>query len=779
MVVSPIVFEILIFNFFVRLSDTGQAVVYTLVDTASAELKQRADTIPATHITQSFNEAPNVSTPSSLNFTPTILVQPPSTVTENNDSGGSTENTANTPEIPPKTEDLTTNSSTQEETKTNTQTNKEDYIVRAEPKIITKEEQPVVLQNKTAEPDVPIPTIEVANKSEDKEPLKEENEDIPSFSEWTQKQLEEAEKKKEKVNTSSQNQQSSKPSSNLKLRSKNYASPDCGAKIVAANPEAMYAGSVLSPSRDEYKLNTCTSRIWFIVELCEAIQAKKIDLANFELFSSSPKDFTVSVSDRFPSRDWSSVGHFQAKDERDIQSFNLHPHLFGKFIKVEMLSHWGSEHFCPISLFRVYGTSEFEVLETEDQVEASSDENDDDDDDEETLDSYKGEHTNNLFGSARDAVMSIVKKAAEVLVKSGDKSNQTLKNDERINKYSPLINTCSTPSHLVVCDNCSDILFGKVYELLSCHRQFLHDLINLPVMNKSLYNTNICVQFGFHFFSKSVDNFTDANCSYISSFLAPKYIAALCNVLAVIENKVVLNVSNQYSNASNAINNTLVNNIIDLENSKVVPDIIPAPSYQSEETEVKTCATQQKTNDQSEMKATVIIEDSFVETVDIQIKPTKTLNKDGKVSAPLTESAEDSAVPSKRDINLDPSETTQLPNVENTSSMEENKSNTQDQTEVAKNEDKTVSSQTTSSVIAQQDAVVNADSAENFEIGHDQLDKLLSELNLESDGHLPNAQTTAAPPNAPQQQQQKESVFLRLSNRIKVCLLSVLRYPYK
>lgn len=65
---------------------------------------------------------------------------------------------------------------------------------------------------------------------------------------------------------------------NMRMRSKNYASPDCGAKIVAANPEARSARSVLVSTRDEYMLNTCTSRVWFVVELCEAIQAKKIEL---------------------------------------------------------------------------------------------------------------------------------------------------------------------------------------------------------------------------------------------------------------------------------------------------------------------------------------------------------------------------------------------------------------------------------------------------------------------------------------------------------------------
>lgn len=144
------------------------------------------------------------------------------------------------------------------------------------------------------------------------------------------------------------------------MRWKNYASLDCGAKVIAANPESGSPGAILSPSSDEYKLNPCTSRIWFVVELCEAIQLHKIDLANYELFSSSPKDFHVSVSERFPTRDWSLVGKFTAKDERDIQSFDIDTNLFGKYVKVEIKSHYGSEHYCPLSLFRAYGTSVFE-----------------------------------------------------------------------------------------------------------------------------------------------------------------------------------------------------------------------------------------------------------------------------------------------------------------------------------------------------------------------------------------------------------------------------------
>lgn len=37
----------------------------------------------------------------------------------------------------------------------------------------------------------------------------------------------------------------------------------------------------------------------FVVELCEPVQVKQFDIANHELFSSTPKDFLVSISDRY------------------------------------------------------------------------------------------------------------------------------------------------------------------------------------------------------------------------------------------------------------------------------------------------------------------------------------------------------------------------------------------------------------------------------------------------------------------------------------------------
>lgn len=586
----------------------------------------------------------------------------------------------------------------------------------------------------TDKPGTEVPSLEPKNNLTEQKGS-ETHEDIPSFSEWTQKQLEEAERKKEQVNSSAQGQQTNgKSSSGIKKRWKNYASPDCGAKIIAANPEAVSAGAVLSSHRDEYALNTCTSRIWFIVELCEAIQAKKIELANFELFSSSPKDFSISVSDRFPSRDWSSVGHFTAKDERDIQSFDLHPHLFGKYIKFEMHSHHGSEHYCPISLFRVYGTSEFEVLETENQVHANVAEEDDDD---ETLDVDDGEAPKNLFSSAKDAVISIVKKAAEVLGNKGNTSSDVKEQEnDTVVKYTPLISTCTTPSHLVVCDNCSDLLFGNVFELLSCKSKQLTQLVTKPVIRNTLYNSDICSKFGFEFSSKSTSIASNIYKSYVNSFFPPKYVAAMCNTVAVDECKVVLNVSNANATAA------LTSQDIDKMLSTKIPDPTVISSSENIVNTVDTSTT------------TIILEQPVVSSTDAsvledsytsQIKPTKTLI-------------------SEEDSNLtDPSATIvssgQEPTVHPTSSV--NLQNNQNDT-TSKGEDKSTTPQVEHIEVSSEvvpEVETTTESSESLD-----LDALVTELNGESTLNVPA--TTVVPPSTPQGQ--KESVFLRLSNRIKV-----------
>ncbi|XP_073827011.1 uncharacterized protein isoform X2 [Musca autumnalis] len=357
---------------------------------------------------------------------------------------------------------------------------------------------------------------------------------MPVFSEWAQKQMEEAEKQameqEHTFNNSAQRKNNTngngKPAS-LKIRAKNYASPDCGAKIIASSGDTSNAGAVLSSSKDEYMLSLCGKRIWFVVELCEAIQAQKIDFANFELYSSSPQNFTVAVSKRFPTREWSNVGRFVAEDKRAVQSFDLHPHLFGKFVRVDIHSHYSKEHFCTLSLFRVFGTSEFEAFETENHPN----EDIDDFDDEDLQEPTKPNSEPNLFKSASDAVLSIVKKATELVGKPSNNQNQTF-------KTTPHSMVCRTPMYgLFSCAECPSSLVERINNALSCEFRQLNSLLSVPHIRRDLLSTRICAKFfgieTSNTHQQQQHEFKDIKQSFYVNILPHDYVGAMCQLLAM------------------------------------------------------------------------------------------------------------------------------------------------------------------------------------------------------------------------------------------------------
>lgn len=464
------------------------------------------------------------------------------------------------------------------------------------------------------------------------------------------------------------------------------------------------------------------------MELCEAVQAKKIDFANFELFSSSPKEFSVSISDRFPTRDWSLVGQFTAKDERDIQSFDLYPHLFGRYMKVEVKSHYGSEHFCPISLFRVYGTSEFEVLEKEDQVNTNILEEDVDD---EPLGCAEGEMPKNLFSSATDAVISIVKKAAEVLGTKGNASNHTIISDhvEEIRNQSVYADYCMTPSHTIVCSDCNETLYRNIYYLLSCQRNTLINLLNVNFIKNSLRHSGICKNFGFEF-SRGIQNSSHICGCFLNSFFSLEYLGALCNAFAVEEHKVVLNVTQQFDDNATA---AIVTNSADANLSEPVSSEVDVTTKQQPH-ELPTSALSIE-DEISALPDSPTVPDVAITS---QINPTKTLNSDNL--SLLSEEETITVQPTdflKSELPLEPETEklkTQTPPV-----------NPVEVIETSKNES-----------FAETEGVL-AESAESVE-------EVLEEFSNETTGmsnQLVNQHNIPV-------QAQKESVFLRLSNRIKV-----------
>ncbi|XP_027623792.1 SUN domain-containing ossification factor isoform X2 [Tupaia chinensis] len=291
-------------------------------------------------------------------------------------------------------------------------------------------------------------------------------EDIPTFDEWKKKVMEVEKEKSQSMHPSS----NGGPHATKKVQKNrnNYASVECGAKILAANPEAKSTSAILIENMDLYMLNPCSTKIWFVIELCEPIQVKQLDIANYELFSSTPKDFLVSISDRYPTNKWIKLGTFHGRDERNVQSFPLDEQMYAKYvkmfikyIKVELVSHFGSEHFCPLSLIRVFGTSMVEEYEeiADSQYHSERQELFDEDYDY-PLDYTTGEDksSKNLLGSATNAILNMVNIAANILgaktedLTEGNKSiseNATATTAPKIPESTPVSTPVPSPEDVI------------------------------------------------------------------------------------------------------------------------------------------------------------------------------------------------------------------------------------------------------------------------------------------------------------------------------------------
>ncbi|KAL5121639.1 hypothetical protein ACEQ8H_000325 [Pleosporales sp. CAS-2024a] len=151
----------------------------------------------------------------------------------------------------------------------------------------------------------------------------------------------------------------------------NYASFDCAATVLKTNKQAKSATSVLVENKDSYMLNECSANNKFlIVELCDDILVDTVVLGNYEFFSSMFRHFRVSVSDRYPVKmeRWKDLATFEARNSRDLQPFLItEPQIWARYLRIEFLTHYGNEFYCPISLLRVHGTTMMEQFRREEE----------------------------------------------------------------------------------------------------------------------------------------------------------------------------------------------------------------------------------------------------------------------------------------------------------------------------------------------------------------------------------------------------------------------------
>jgi hypothetical protein len=158
----------------------------------------------------------------------------------------------------------------------------------------------------------------------------------------------------------------------------NYAAASNGAKVVSANPESKStAGAALKENKDSYYLSPCLTSgeegKWITVELSEEIAVTAVTVANYEFHSSAPRAFEV----------WGTSGPADKEDgyrlileaiadqRREPQTFEVRPRgapgggAWSKHVKFKFTSHYGSFHFCTLSLLRVHGKDATQTLKEE------------------------------------------------------------------------------------------------------------------------------------------------------------------------------------------------------------------------------------------------------------------------------------------------------------------------------------------------------------------------------------------------------------------------------
>ncbi|KAI3984593.1 hypothetical protein MKX01_040470 [Papaver californicum] len=143
----------------------------------------------------------------------------------------------------------------------------------------------------------------------------------------------------------------------------NYASASKGAKVLDFNKEAKGSSHILGKDKDKYLRNPCSAEVKFVViELSEETLVDTIEIANFEHHSSNLRDFEVLGSSVYPTDKWINLGNITAKNTKHVQRFDLEEPKWVRYVKFDLLNHYGSEFYCTLSAVGVYGMDAVEQM---------------------------------------------------------------------------------------------------------------------------------------------------------------------------------------------------------------------------------------------------------------------------------------------------------------------------------------------------------------------------------------------------------------------------------
>ncbi|XP_026454155.1 SUN domain-containing protein 4-like [Papaver somniferum] len=143
----------------------------------------------------------------------------------------------------------------------------------------------------------------------------------------------------------------------------NYASASKGAKVLDFNKEAKGASHILGKDKDKYLRNPCSAEVKFVViELSEETLVDTIEVANFEHHASNLRDFEVLGSSVYPTDKWVSLGNITARNAKHVQRFDLEEPKWVRYVKFNLLNHYGYEFYCTLSAVGVYGMDAVEQM---------------------------------------------------------------------------------------------------------------------------------------------------------------------------------------------------------------------------------------------------------------------------------------------------------------------------------------------------------------------------------------------------------------------------------
>uniref|UniRef100_A0ACD5WMD9 Uncharacterized protein n=1 Tax=Avena sativa TaxID=4498 RepID=A0ACD5WMD9_AVESA len=143
----------------------------------------------------------------------------------------------------------------------------------------------------------------------------------------------------------------------------NYASAAKGAKVLDFNKEAKGASNILDKDKDKYLRNPCSAEGKFVIlELSEETLVDTIALANFEHYSSNLKEFEMLSSLIYPTENWETLGRFTVANAKQAQSFTFPEPKWARYLKLNLLNHYGSASYCTLSMLEVYGMDAVEKM---------------------------------------------------------------------------------------------------------------------------------------------------------------------------------------------------------------------------------------------------------------------------------------------------------------------------------------------------------------------------------------------------------------------------------